>query len=250
MSYRNIRPLHILWQEGISDGVLNCVFLGIMRTLSLAEVLEDFPLRFFTQRRESDWLHKSGKLRAYRSLDWHIQEARICSKLPGHLNSTVLLNSLRDNQTNQAEPRYELVVVKEPLHWHNTSLRKVEGIGRHEQGAVLTTYRHSSKKNDGSEEEKKKRRLDFSLSMQMLVMHELGHVFGLFTKGTGKENPTDEEIKATHCLNDCVMYWQDDDELNKKIEPHPFCPSCLEKLKEYFVEPPTIIIDVDDPFDF
>lgn len=250
MSYPKIRPLHILWQEGITDGALNCVFLGILRTLSLAEVLENFPVRPFVQRRQKDWLRKSGRLREYRSLDWHIQEARIKSRLTGHLNSTALLNSLRNDPAYKTDPRYELVVVNEPLHWHDTSLRKVGGVGRQEQGALVTTYRHPPATNE-SEESKKKRQSEFSLSIQMFVMHELGHVFGLFTKGTGKENPSDEELKASHCLNECVMYWRDDPELNKIIEGRPFCLSCLEKLKDYFLEPETIFIDLDDdPFDF
>ncbi|TSC83973.1 MAG: hypothetical protein G01um101413_776 [Parcubacteria group bacterium Gr01-1014_13] len=244
MSFRNIRPLHILWQDGIADEVINHVNSGIVGILSWAEVLGEILPMHFVQRRQKNWL-ENGLLAPYQSLDWHIELARSNSKLAGHLNSTSLLNSLRENPTCTTDPRYELVVVNEPLHWHDTSLRKVGGIGRQEQGAVITAHRDLSA-DRWSEKTQRKKELEFPLSIQMFVMHELGHVFGLFTKGTAKENPSDDELRQSHCLNECVMYWRDDHELNKKIERQPFCPSCLKQLRNYFLEPETIIIDVDD----
>jgi predicted Zn-dependent protease len=70
----------------------------------------------------------------------------------------------------------------------------------------------------------------------MPAMHELGHVFGLLP-GTSKQNPTDEELRQAHCLNECVMYWYLNSEFCEKIKAEPFCPSCLEKLKQFFIEP-------------
>lgn len=241
MPLRNIKPLHILWQQSALVGMLDGVIRGIVGVLSLAGVLQNFQLKYFCQRRQRDWLSPTGRLNPYQSLDWHIWWAGNAhnSKLAGHLNSTALLNSLGENPAHATDPRYELVVVNEPLHWHATSLRKVGGIGRCGQGAIITVgnYLHLLQPVTGeSDKEKEKRQFDFSLATRMLTMHELGHVFGLFP-GTGKKNPTDEELKEAHCLNECVMHWKEDSDLERKIKDRPFCPSCLEKLKQFFIKP-------------
>ena len=157
------------------------------------------------------------------------------------------MDYLLNNPTYETESEYRLIVINEQLYSNDTALRTIYGIGRQGQGSIITIgqYLHLLQPIDGeNEEDTKKRRVDFHLSTQMITMHELGHVFGLFL-GTGKEDPTDEERKEAHCLNECVMWWQYNNELYKKIVDRPFCPSCLEKLKNYFLEPPTIIIDVD-----
>lgn len=241
MTFRNIRPVHILWQKGIEVEMLSGVFSGVARTLVLAKVLHEFKLQHLGQRRQPNWLRPDGTPAANQSLDWHIELARLHSKEAGYLNSTMLLNSLRENPTNQTEPKYELAVVNEQLHWSDDSLREVGGVGRKGQGAVITLYHRLpllEKIIWESDEENKKRRSRFLLDTQMLAMHELGHVFGLL-QGTGNHNPTDEELKAAHCLNECVMYWRLDSKLCEKIKNNPFCPSCLEKLKQFFIEPPS-----------
>jgi len=250
MAFPNIRPLHILWQHVLTVGMLDGITEGVKTILSLAGVANEIKVEYLGKRHQPHWLDQDGKLlNQYDDLDWYIIWARNKSKEKGHLNSTALLNSLRDKPVRtEVNSMYELVVVNEPLHWHDTSTRKVGGIGRKGQGAIITThsYLHFLVMNIGeSEKDRKKRRSEFILATKMLTIHELGHVFGLFP-GTGKEDPTDEELKESHCQDDCVMYWKLDAELNKKIEGRPFCPSCLEKLKDYFLEPPTIIIDVDD----
>ncbi len=255
MSFRNIRPLHILWQEGITQEMLQGVFYGVMRILYLAGVFEEFKfnLHHLGQQRQPDWHQGSvlnpyksldgyihwSRLNPHRSLDWYIRWARINSKKEKHLNSKALLDALAGNPICKAELRYELVVVNEPLHLSSTSQREIGGIARTGQGTVITTHDHlhllqslwrRSRKNT------QKRQSEFFLSTQMRTIHELGHVFGLFP-GTSKENPSDEEIKKTHCQKNCVMYWQLNTELLKKIELSPFCPDCLEKLKQFFIEP-------------
>ena len=243
MPFQNIRPLHILWQENIEKENLHGVFFGIVRVLLLAGVFQKFRLEHLGQRRQSNWRDRSGALNQYQSLDWYICLADFHSKKVGHLNSMLLLDTLQmdslQNSLYAEEPRYELIVVNEPLHWNDVSIRTVNGIGRRDQGAIITIgkYLHLLQPVDGeSEEDTKKRRSDFFLYTQMVTMHELGHVFGLFP-GTGKEDPTDEESREAHCLDECVMWWQENHELYKKIQRKPFCQSCLKKLKQFFIKP-------------
>ncbi|MEK7500734.1 MAG: hypothetical protein AAB642_01255 [Patescibacteria group bacterium] len=240
MPFRNIKPLHILWQQDLGKGMLSGVFFGIARVLLLAKVSQQIKLKHLGKRRQPNWLGKDGAtLTMYQSLDWHIGWARKNSKKARHLNSVVLLDSLKDNPTYETEPRYELVVVNQPLHWSDTSLRTVSGVGRKNQGAIisLASHLHLFQPVIGeSDGDKMKRRIRFWLATQMLAMHELGHIFGLFP-GTSAKDPSNQELKEAHCLNQCVMYWQEDTGLERKIWHKPFCPSCLEKLKQFFVEP-------------
>ena len=119
---KKFRPLHVLWQQGITKETLDGVFSGVAFVLSLAGVFQEFKIELLDQRREQYWLIKGGFLNQYRSLDWHMWWARYNRKKPWHLNSVVLLDSLRDNPTYQINPRYELVAVNEPLHWDDASL--------------------------------------------------------------------------------------------------------------------------------
>ena len=239
MTLRNVWPLQVLWQENISGEMLYGVAAGINRVLSLAGVHKEFKIEYLAQRRQPEYLNPDGTLKPYQSLDWHIDLAEKNRKLAGHLNCLRLLDSLLGNPNYETEPRYELVVVKEPLHWSDTSVIVVNGIGRKGQGAVITLADYLDllqpilREKEG---DRKKRQADFLFGTQRRTIHEIGHFFGLFP-GIDSLNPTDEERKWSHCLNECVMYWRDDANLHKKIQDNPFCPSCLEKLKQYFIEP-------------
>mgnify|MGYP001598158282 CR=1 FL=1 len=235
MPLKNIRPLHILWQETLDIGQLDGAIAGAECALSSAGVSKEIKLKYMGQRRQPDWLSQNGiVLNPYQSLDWHIETARKYSDHTGYLNGATLLDSLRDNPSQETDPRYELVILKKPIHSGNHS--KIFGLGRKGQGAIISLDSHLSllqAKPDESAEAKEKRLFNFWLSTKLNAMHELGHVFGLFP---GNSAQTELERERAHCLNKCVMYWQEYGDLYEKIANQPFCPSCLEKLKKYFSE--------------
>lgn len=240
MPLRNILPLHILRQENIPHEYTDGIWMGIARVLLLAEVYTEFEIKHLNQRRDRKHISPDGNvLVPHRSLDWYIDIARQESKKDGYLNSLKLLNSLRSHPTFDKKPRYELVILKEPLHFSNESQRHILGIGRRGQGAVisLSYYLPLLQPVPGETAEYREKRIyNFLLHTKMLVMHELGHVFGLFP-GTGKTDPTDQELKESHCQNECVMYWEENAALHEKIAKKPFCSSCEEKLKQFFITP-------------
>ncbi len=240
MPFHNIRPLHILWEENIKMEKLHGIFFGVSKTLMLAGVFQTFDLMFVGQRRLPGYIDADNRLTPYQSLDWHIDLADKNSEKTGHLNSLSLLDSLRENPTHTAEPRYELTIVSEPIYFNAESKLTVLGVARKKQGAIasLNHYLDNTKTIAGNNTEKNtKGRYLFYFCTQMLIMHELGHVFGLFP-GRGNKNPTDQELAESHCPNiDCVMFWQANTDFNKKIQLNPFCPSCLKKLRQFFLEP-------------
>ncbi len=224
MAFRNIRPLHVLWQEGITEEMLEGVKDGIRTTLALAGVSGEIAILYYGQRGKSDWLEQRELINPYDNLGWHLWYAQEKSEVPDHLNSIALLNSLADNPGYEAEPRYELVVVKNPIHSGNNP--NLFGVGRHNQGAIVTLgdklclLDPVDKETDS---EKRKRLYYYHLHTRLNTMHELGHVWGLCTR------------QEAHCQNDCVMWWQENPELYNKIKNWAFCPECLVKLKQYFI---------------
>lgn len=233
MTSQNIRPLHILWQETLEIGMLDGVISGAECILSSAGVSKKIKLEYMGKRRQPNWLSHGGTvLNPYQSLDWHIETARKNSKSPGHLDGITLLDSFLENPANKTDPRYELVILNEPVHSSNNST--IFGIAYKNQVAIVSLNSHLSllqAKPDESAEAKEKRLFNFWLGTKLNTMHELGHVFGLFP-GNGAQ--TEQEREQAHCLNECVMYWREDNGLYEKIADQPFCPSCLEKLKRYF----------------
>lgn len=233
MTSQNIRPLHILWQETLDIDQLDGAISGAECVLSSAGVSKEIKLKYVGRRRQPDWLSQGGTvLNPYQSLDWHIETARKHSDHVGYLNGATFLDSLQANPSHEIDQRYELVILKEPIHSGNHS--KIFGVGRKGQGAIISLDSHLSllqAKPDESAEAKEKRLFNFWLDTKLNAMHELGHVFGLFP-GNGAQ--TEQERERAHCLNECVMYWLEDDGLYEKIADRPFCPSCLEKLKKYF----------------
>ena len=239
MALRNIRPLHVLWQITPDVNTLNGIYLGIWQILSMAGVTKEVEVKLLNQRRQSDWLNQNGGLKRYRSLDWHIELARRNSKKAGHLHGVAMLFSLGKDPAYKAEPAYEVVVVNEPLHWHEASQRTIAGISLTNQSTIISLHDYLPflrPVNGESSQDAKKRLSSFRLATRMITVHELGHVFGLFP-GTTNQNPNDRELTESHCPNECAMYCWANDDLVQKIKDRPLCPSCLEKLKQWFVEP-------------
>ncbi len=236
MAFHNIRPLHIMWQEGTELEMLDSVASGVGTVLMLANVFSEIPIKYLGTRRRPGWRNQDGALNPYQSLDWHIEQSSKKSLLPGYLNGGALLDSLIADPNRVIQPRYELVVVNEPLHWQDTSTRKIGGISQQNHGAIITTNCFQLM-GEESEKVKGEKRIAFSLLVQMFVIHELCHVLGRFSSGPAMKDASDEELKASHCQNDCVMRWRLDTELIKKIANQPLCSSCREELPKFFIEP-------------
>lgn len=241
-------PLHVLWQDSLTLDKLGGVNAGIKQILELAGISQELPVHYLWQRRQLDWLIQRGPVNArdykeYQSLDWHIYRAGTFAQIPGHLNSLMLMNTLGQDPTHATKPRYELVVVNQPLHWNALSLRIMAGVAnRHQRTAIIDVspflYLLYPPPNGEveSDEIKKEKAFAFHLVTWMLTMHELGHVFGLGTE-TNSLDPTDNDFKIAHCQNECVMYWMGSLDLYKKIIKQPFCEECKKGLKQHFVIP-------------
>lgn len=252
MKFRNIKLITALWQDGVEEKALDAFNSAIKHFLQLAGVLPEYRQAYSYKRGIGYfWLLPFSPI----NTNEFIEKGREESEVEDHLNSAALLGAIIKDPANATDPKYNLMLVKEPLHWKSDSTRSVGGVGLKNRGAVVT-YAHLTSLLEQQEnerwEDRKKRLALFSLFVQMMFWHELGHVAELYPK-TGPADPTDEELKNMHCQNDCVMYWQHSDDLFNRIKArsdaeavwsnkknkifNPFCQECLAKLQEFFIKP-------------
>ncbi|MBI2037938.1 MAG: hypothetical protein HYT15_03380 [Candidatus Magasanikbacteria bacterium] len=234
MAFYKIKPITVLSQKGTGQLAQSVVDRAIITVLYAAGILEEYDRLFNSTVGNYVFQKTNFNPRP------HISKARRESIVAGHLNASSLLYSIKDDASRSKEERYDVTLVTEPLHWHNDSSRSVGGVGLENYGAVVTysEVKQLLRPVNGEDNRTAEENEDSisSLYLLMLTMHELGHIFGLFPY-SGPANASDEDLKQAHCQNECVMYWTFNEEMLKKIRGWPFCPSCLAKLKEFFLKP-------------
>ncbi len=238
MAFQNIKPINVLWQAETKKGTAAIVNSAIVYVLYLAGVLQEYERLYLGNR-------GGGYHTMFNHLikpDKYIEEARQKSIVPEHLSAITLLNAARNDQIRKPELGYDLMVIKEPLHWSPESTLPVIGVARANQGGIVSLAHilHLLQPVEGeSEEDRQKRRSSFDLRLRMLIIHELGHEFDPSPDLNAPPNPTAQEMWALHCQNECVMHSSDSEELYNKIRLKPYCPDCLAKLREFFRKPKT-----------
>ncbi len=236
MTFQNIKPINILWQDKTKKEALSIVNSAIVYVLYLAGVLQEYERLYLGNRGGSYHLMFSHTIRP----DQHIEIARQKSIVPGSLSAVTLLNATKDDQTRRPELGYDLTVIKEPLHWSPESAMPIIGIARTGQGCVVTLSHILELLQPvigESEEDRQERHSSFALNLRMLVIHEFGHVFDSDPDLNLPHNPTIEQMRASHCQNECVMRSGNSEELSHKIRHRPFCPDCLKKRRAFFRKP-------------
>lgn len=214
-----------MWQEGVTDSEMLGVCLGIVEALFGADMTFRVETKYRHVYREAGYRNVIGLLEPHASIDWYVEEGRTASMLKGHLNGSAIMDALAAHPNRKKLEWWDVVVVREPLHWHDKNKHVVIGLGaRH--GALVSVhhYRTISKSKE-----------EFQRWVKLTTIHELGHMFGLFVGWYGKKNPTDAEIDAAHCRNICVMRSRDDQALVNQLLTNPFCHSCLTKLRSFFL---------------
>lgn len=218
----NIKPLDILWQDGIESRAFTGIIAGLWEILRLAGIAGQLPivsrgmvaLPSFLYHKDKEVLHPKIDIEPFLAI------ARQQSRRPGFLHAPVILDALRNEPTYKNQSRYALLIVKEKIHWDDPGIyHEIAGCAYPGDNAVISLGSYWPWFNPENF-------AVFELLTRLIAIHELGHVFGL------------ERIENGHCKNDCAMSSKVDFEFKQSIQNNPLCPSCLEKLRAYFTATP------------
>lgn len=206
-----LRPVHIIYQEGVLPLERKAVEEGISKLVKLAGV----PIKIYTS--EDLKMKESAHLEDYLSRDTRTREGHRQS------NAQTVLNHLDGSDA------YKIVVVKTDLYDPRTNF--VIGMALENKGALISTCRFGNL-NDFAKQE----------CVKTETMHEGGHVFGLVPY----ERKTNvEESLGHHCANLCIMRqgltvpkdWIKYTEERLECEKRGLsglCEDCQKDLKNYF----------------
>jgi predicted Zn-dependent protease len=182
---RNIRPVHIIREENVHQAFMAAVWSGIVDLLSLAGVAEFIQVVDYGLWREQPW-HDGTHLVPFRSVDWYVEEARRASRRRNQLAAGRILDLCQDEPW-QKEPHYDVVVLGSDIY-DGEDTNFVLGLTRPTLATAISINR-LARVSDGLEQ------------IKTLVMHEVGHVFGLVSPA----RRTSVQSLGTHCGNRCVM---------------------------------------------
>ena len=230
MKHPNIKPLDILWQDGIASRAFAGIITGLWDILQLAGVANQLPVVSRGMVPLPSFLDKKEVLKPRVDIEPFLEIARQQSKRSGFLHAAALLNALRNTPDYKSQERYALLIVQEKIHWDNPDIYSEKaGCAFPGYNAVisLASYgRWFNPQDFGT----------FLLLTRMVTIHELGHVFRLGI--TQKSGASHEEIESGHCKNNCVMSLNTGIEFRESIQDNPLCPSCLENFRAYFTATP------------
>lgn len=235
-----LKPVYIMWQEGVEDRYIDAVedgVLAVFRTVGISAV-PDLLVRRKGAWREDAMTMPDGSIVVGAGVSAWVAAARSASAVQGYLNASHLLDLLkRDPWPQNTHPHYSILVVREDIYRHRvdkdgkTHNDLVSGLARGGIGAVVT--------NSGAY----KTESDRMQSVAFSVMHEMGHIFGLFLPlaPSGRTQAIEtHEVYGTHCSNPCVMMRGTYEALDiaHHLRSQPFCRLCKIELSAYFFPPP------------
>lgn len=214
------RPLRIMRQAAVCDTAYRAALRGINRVLATAQATSLVPVQDLNVWRMPHYRERGEELLDEQSVDWYMERSYVPSRC--HLDGGATLALMMDELWQKHEPHYDVCITRYPL-WDNgvcygTAVRNF--------GCVVSTYAmYQSYRGEKADR-----------MFETLVMHEVGHVFGLVPDARTK-NVT--ENLGRHCTDQCVMrqgvtvdqWWEMAD--NARFCP-PFCPLCQHDLHNNF----------------
>lgn len=221
---RNIKPIYIVFQNGIPPGIAMAIYRAAYQLIYLAGVANRIEIRNFGFWRNPNWQKPNGELTPFSSVDWYIKRGKETSRNRIQLNADTIFSCLIVEPWQQSVPHYDLFVTKDDLYSENTNF--VLGIGSPGIGTVLSVNRLLSLNSKREE------------TIQTLVFHEFGHAFGLIPDS---RNHNVENSLGRHCtVYGCTMRqglsvtnWSQFTHERLQIGKI-YCDHCEQDLKNWF----------------
>jgi predicted Zn-dependent protease len=207
-------------QAGVSEHAFARVLRGIERVITLAGVSSIVPVTNLDIWRMQNYRYRGEILLKEQSVDWYIDQSYNLAR--ARVDGARLLQLMWNEEWQKSEPHYDICITHYPLWDQGTCY----GVASRGFGAVISTYAiyqaYMGKLADDV--------------FESLVMHEVGHVFGLVPR-TRTNNVV--EMLGLHCTNRCIMRQGMDVEAwrthtDDRLQGHEFCLQCRRDLRSYF----------------
>jgi predicted Zn-dependent protease len=221
---RNIRPLNVVFQEGVTASQENSILIALHQMMELANVERYMLVNNFGVWRQPGYRREDRTFRPYMSIDWYTQRGHELSTRPNQVNANQVIGLLNSEPWQEYQPHYDLMVICDDMYSEGCNF--VVGLAQPNLGTIISTHRFLGV-GSGLQER----------CLQTVVYHEVGHVFGL--PDNRSRNIT--ESLGRHCTNECVMrqglrvphdwitFTQDRLRSNQ-----PYCAECLQGLNQWF----------------
>ncbi len=185
MKINGIRFIH---ERDIPVEMIDATIRGIVEVMDVMGAMGNMPYRY-----DGHWQggghEQDGQLVPFRSVDWYIKSATEIRNGFPKVNAQSVLAYLRKRLEQAPESYMTVLLTKEPLGVTEQSINYVHALGQTGVGIVLSThmlvYEHITVR---------------AQLIKTIVMHELGHIFGLLTRAY---DITDNN--GVHCSNICIM---------------------------------------------
>lgn len=212
--------IRLMYQEGVTSLEAQAAEAGINSFLFEADLTFQIKIERLGVFRNKGYIEDiHGTLVPHESVDYYVDVGRDASIVESYLNGQAMVNALAEHPDRKGGLCWDVVVVREPMHWTSTSTRSIIGLGPRHGALITVAYHRLVSRNDE----------ELGRRIKLLLMHELGHALGLFL-GPFSDTMTDKQIQALHCQNLCVMRSGGPERLNALII-RPFCHSCRALLR-------------------
>jgi predicted Zn-dependent protease len=213
------KPLRIMRQAGTPERAYSMALGAIERILAIAHARTLVPVEGLDIWRTPQYKSRTG-LREEQSVDWYIEQSYTPSRCS--VNGGVLIALMMDEVWQQEQPHYDICITRHPLwdngHCFGTAVRGF--------GCVLSTYDIYQHYIGAQADD----------IFETLVMHEVGHMFGLVTNARTVAMTKHHDL---HCTNKCVM--RQGEHLTTwhahtidRHRGHVFCRQCRLDLQQHF----------------
>lgn len=222
---RNIKPLYVMRQFGVTDQQMNAVLEGVCELMNLAGVEQHIEISDFGVWRHNAWQNGHG-LRPYHSIDWYVQHAQETSDRRDKVNANTVITDLWNEPWQKACPHFDLVVLRSDMYSGEANNNFVIGLAIPNFGTVISVQKFLGLRGDAQMQ-----------CIKTETMHEMGHVFGLPANGRTRNV---HECLGTHCTNRCVMRQglrlPDDwvDFTADRMTYGALCSDCINDLRRFF----------------
>lgn len=212
-------------ESGVKEFQVVAAIAGIEEMLRLARVKMRINVRNLGAWRAADGWHIGDYLIPHQSVDWYIEHGQKASKRKGKLNALAILDAFQTDLFWSARPHYRVLILQSSLY--SPKYGALVGLGRGGMGAVISLGSPGDAARDTLGEE----------YIKTLVMHELGHSFGLLPDDRKKNV---KRGLGKHCADTCVMRpgslvtggWET--VTRDRLRGSPLCGQCLRDLRQFF----------------